>query len=99
MKTFAILTLVIGCISTISYSQIEHSTSIETQQLMKEQLLVQEAPTERLKTYLERFPAKYVITESWYRDNIQRSPLNEFTREELAYFHRYMKRFETYESD
>jgi len=99
MKTFSLVILAICFISTIGYAQTEQSTIKEAQPLLKEQLLIQGAPTEQLKTYLESFPAKHVITESWYRDNVLLSPLNEFTEEELAYFHRYMKRFETYENN
>ncbi len=67
-------------------------TSLNGQSLV-DQKMIADAPTKRVRDYLKTFPSNYVVTPEWYSENIEKSPLKDFTKVELTHFRKYMMRF------
>ena len=62
----------------------------------KEKLIIENAPTERLKEFLSKFPADFVVTEEWVRENETKEPMASFTTEEKKHFAQYLHRNDKY---
>lgn len=88
--------LVFGLIiGFIGYSQNYQETQnmISKQYSDVERNLINTAPTNRLKSFLQSFPPGYVVTREWYEANKSSTIINDFTDEETLHFAQYVKRF------
>ena len=94
IKLILVTTLILSTTSVFSQTQVVEAP--ENGLLTKEQVLISQSPTERLREYLASFPIGYVITDEWYESNIELYPLNDLTEVELTHFYKYMQRFSTY---
>lgn len=92
----ACLILGLFAFSMVSYSQEKTDISNTSQNEVRpdfELKIINDAPTEKLRNFLNAFPANFVVTEDWYEKNATLSPMKDFSPEELAHFKTYMHRF------
>ena len=88
--------------SFIGFSQENNTKTIISQNDIRPDFeieIINNAPTEKLKKYLESFPANYIVTETWYEKNSVVLPIKDFSQEELTHFKKYMHRFYARTSD